>query len=120
VQSSLAPRTYQKFCFKFFGPYKIIDKIGDVAYKLLLPQGSTDHLVFHVSLLKPAPTPASTPGVASLPPLPDADDGLQVPERVLQHRLHQRDSSTVRQLLIKWLGFNDSLATWEDEDYIKQ
>jgi hypothetical protein len=41
-----------------------------------------------------------------------------VPERVLQHRLHQRDSSTVRQLL-KWSGFDDSLATWEDEDYIK-
>jgi hypothetical protein len=83
VQSSLAPHAHQKFCFKFFGPSKIIDKIGDVTYMLLLPQGSTVHPVFHMSLLKPAPTPASTPGVASLPPLPDADDGLQVPERVL-------------------------------------
>lgn len=120
VQSSLAPHAHQKLCFKFFGPFKIIDKIGEVAYKLLLPQGSTVHPVFHVSLLNPAPPPSSTSSAATMPPLRNFEDGLQVPERVLQRRLHPRDSNMVRQLLVKWSGFDDSLATWEDEDYIKQ
>jgi hypothetical protein len=34
VQASLAPRSHHKLCFKYFGPFKIIEKIGSVAYKL--------------------------------------------------------------------------------------
>ncbi|XP_066356943.1 uncharacterized protein [Miscanthus floridulus] len=120
VQSSLAPRAHQKLCFKFFGPYRIVDEIGDVAYRLLLPQDSSVHPVFHVSLLKPAPSPSSPNTVAATPPLPDVDDNLQVPECVLQRRLHHCGSRAFRQLLVKWSGLDDSLATWEDEDSIKQ
>jgi hypothetical protein len=41
VQSSLVPRSYHKLCFKYFEPFKIIDKIGSIAYKLALPPPST-------------------------------------------------------------------------------
>jgi hypothetical protein len=40
VQSSLANRALQKLAFNFFGPYKIIERIGSVAYRLDLPPGS--------------------------------------------------------------------------------
>lgn len=43
VQSSLAPRSHHKLCFKYFGPFKIISKIGSVAYKLQLPASSSIH-----------------------------------------------------------------------------
>jgi hypothetical protein len=33
VKSSLAPRANQKLAFKFFGPFQILQKIGQVAYK---------------------------------------------------------------------------------------
>jgi hypothetical protein len=38
---------------RFIGPFKIIEKIGEVAYQLeLLPQLSDVHNVLHVSQLK--------------------------------------------------------------------
>ena len=43
---------YQKFTPEFYGPHQIIQRIGELAYKLALPTKSKIHLVFHVSRLK--------------------------------------------------------------------
>lgn len=52
VQSSLHKRANHKLSFKYFGPYTILEKIGEAAYKLQLPPSAAIHPVFHVSLLK--------------------------------------------------------------------
>lgn len=52
IQSTVASRSNQKPSFKFFGPYKILKKIGTVAYQLDLPDHVQIHPVVHVSQLK--------------------------------------------------------------------
>ena len=63
VQSSIAPRSNQKLSYRFFGPYKILARVGSMAYKLDLSEQSKIHPVVHVSQLKqhiPPTTQVST------------------------------------------------------------
>ena len=53
-QSSLAWRVNEKLAPHFYGPFKILEKIGPVTYKLELPAMARIHPVFHTSLLKKA------------------------------------------------------------------
>lgn len=46
VQSSMAHRAHHKLAFKFFGPYRILEHVGKVDYRLELPDSTTIHPVF--------------------------------------------------------------------------
>ena len=41
-----------KLSLKYYGPYKVLLKIGTMVYKVELPTSSRVHLVFYVSCLK--------------------------------------------------------------------
>lgn len=115
IQTSVAPRANQKLSYRFFGPYKVLEQIGSVAYKLQLPEQSTVHPVFHVSQLKGA-----IPVSHSASPLPVSFTGLQVPQKILQKRVATVGSDVRLQALIQWSGMPAALATWEDVEGLRQ
>jgi len=49
-QHSIALRKNKKLSLRYFGPFSIIEKIGPMAYKLLLPEATKIHSVFHASV----------------------------------------------------------------------
>ncbi|MCH93025.1 hypothetical protein A2U01_0013972 [Trifolium medium] len=52
-QTSVGGNRNNKLCNRFFGPFKILRQIDEVACELQLPDASRIHPIFHVSKLKP-------------------------------------------------------------------
>ncbi|RVW96360.1 hypothetical protein CK203_020887 [Vitis vinifera] len=92
-------RAYQKLASRFYGPYQIEEKVGKVAYKLKLPEGSRIHPVFHVSLLKRrvGETKAT---ITELPSLTDDGEIIMEPEAILNTRWVKKGSSFVEESLV--------------------
>lgn len=113
IQSSVAYRGNHKLSFKFYGPFKIIQKVGRVAYKLDLPESSKIHPVVHVSQLKKHIPPASTASMDLDLVCTDPMQLLQL-EAFLGIRYHTKGSSTIKQVLVKWMCLPEEMATWEE------
>lgn len=48
IMSSLAQKYNEKLSWHFFGPYKVVECAGVIAYQLALPLMSQVHTIFHV------------------------------------------------------------------------
>ena len=98
--SKLAPR--------FYGPFLVLACIGEVSYRLRLPECSKIHDVFHVSLLKKF---IGVPSTVTPVPLPPIVRGrvIPTPTKVLRARLNRG----TWELLVQWQGRADSDSTWE-------
>lgn len=115
VQTSLTYPSSNKLSFKFFGPFKIVDKIDEVAYKLQLPDNCLIHLVFHVSQLKQT----VSPNTLASHELPYPIFHFQVPQH-LDMCLYLHNNTTIPQVLVKWLHLPIDLSKWEDEEALHQ
>lgn len=105
----------RKLMPKYIGPFKIIDRVGQVAYRLKLPAQLRIHPVFHVSLLHEyrASGPVQPPPWQLL-----AEDGQAEVERILCHRDCTRGTTVVKEYLVLWTGRPEENATWVPETRI--
>lgn len=110
----------KKLAPKYIGPFPVVAKINDVAYKLELPQGYRIHPVFHVSLLKPWRGNGTYQ-----PPNPVAFDDEGHPLWAVESILRMRERATagrtkIREFLVKWEGFGPEHDTWEPERELRR
>jgi hypothetical protein len=112
--AGIAPLKFSKLSPKYFGPYKIIEKIGEVAYRLQLPEKARIHNVFLVALLKKF---QGTPPI-SMVPLPPLQHGrvLSTPAKVMKAGLNRGNW----EVLVSWLDRPPTESTWEKLDVFKK
>ncbi|KAM1946460.1 hypothetical protein ACFX13_001313 [Malus domestica] len=116
-QTSVSKIHCPKLAPRYYGPFQVRARVGNVAYTLDLPSPSRIHPTFHVSLLKPK---IGDHQVASptLPPLSSDGVFLWSLEKILQRGMFKHENRAVTRWLIKWDGLPEHDATWEDADSI--
>jgi hypothetical protein len=100
-------RPSTKLDFKKLGPFKILNKVSSVNYRLQLPKDSRLHPVFHVSLLEPAR--GNTPIATDTELQPENEIREYEVEAILDRRLVGRRE----EFLIKWEGYEPTDNSWE-------
>lgn len=109
-ETALGLRKSLKLASKFYGPYRVLQLIGKVACKLLLPAGIGIHPVFHVSQLKKHVGDRALPNPSL--PLVDAEGRIKIElVAILQRRLVPRRNEPVVQWLIQWLNLSPDDTT---------
>jgi len=106
---------------RYIGPFDIIEKIGEVAYRLALPPRlSGIHDVFHVSMLKKyEPDPSHVLEWSELELEADASYG-EKPIRVIDSREKTLRGKTIRLVRVLWNNFGSEESTWEREDEMRE
>ena len=106
---------------RYIGPFDIIEKIGEVAYRLALPPRlSGIHDVFHVSMLKKyEPDPSHILEWSELELEADASYG-EKPIRVIDTREKILRGKTIRLVRVLWNNFGSEESTWEREDEMSE
>lgn len=110
-QYSLRNQAFHKLNPKYYGPYRVIDRIGKVAYQLDLPPSTGIHNVFHVSQLKLCTAPSST--VIQHPVYAAVTTVKGDPEAILARKMVKRGRMAATKVLVKWKNYPPELATWE-------
>ena len=106
---------HKKINQQFVGPFKVLQRVGKLAYKLELPPNMRIHPVISVAHLEPATVPADDPWLRRRPtPPPVMVDGQEewVIEKLLERRRIRRGRGFATQYLVRWMGFGPEHDTW--------
>jgi hypothetical protein len=106
-----------KLTTKYYGPFRVLEKIGPAAYKIQLPTIADIHPIFNVSQLKKH-LGAKVVAQANLP-LVTPDGYIKTkPLEVLDTRAIPRRGDIITQWKIHWHNLSEDQSTWEGKFFI--
>ena len=104
---------------KYYGPYKVLQNIGTMAYKMELHASSRVHPIFHVSCLKKV-IGDKIPVQTIFPKIDEEVKIIWEPETVTETRTRKLRNRSISEYLIKWNNLPTKDSTWEDEKFIQK
>ena len=110
-------RPSAKLDHKLLGPFKVIEKISDLVYRLDLPPTMEINNSFHISRLEPFKEGHPDQPQQEMPPIFVKGERVYIPEKILDGGFE--DSSGGYVYLVHWEGYPDSEDTWEPYEELK-
>ncbi|GJU11192.1 putative reverse transcriptase domain-containing protein [Tanacetum coccineum] len=105
---------------RYIGPFKILERVGLVAYKLKLPgELSNIHSTFHVSDLKKCLSDESLVIPMKELRLDDKLNFVEEPMEIMDREVKQLKQSRIPIVKVRWNSKRGPEFTWEREDQIR-
>jgi len=110
-----------KWNLRYVGPYRIIQRIGQVAYKLELPpEISLVHPVFHVSVLKKVFGDSSLIIPVETIEVNEELTYEEIPVTFLDRKVRKLRNKEIASVKVLWKNQQVEEATWETEEEMKK
>uniref|UniRef100_A0A2N9GS05 RNA-directed DNA polymerase n=1 Tax=Fagus sylvatica TaxID=28930 RepID=A0A2N9GS05_FAGSY len=113
IKGKLSPR--------FIGPFEVLERVGEVAYRLALPPMLAGvHNVFHVSMLRKYVPDCNH--VVAYEPLQLREDLTyeEQPVRIVDKKEQELRRRTIQYVKVQWSNHSEREATWELEEEMRE